>query len=403
MKRILMASLSVILLLTSILLYVIFFVRGDGAEEPSESQGEALNTEQPEDIVIIPETVNDISYKEILPPEWPTYEAASKSTIPWDMIIFDGGLYVGNGDYDVNSGPVCVMRYSIENGVWENTGELPDEQISRFCIMGSTLVIPGADPQDPWDFGNYYVYQDGVWSVARSIPNAIHNFDMIEYKQKVFAGIGVVGGLYPLSCSLDGGVTFAQVEMYKNGEKLDTLGKSYIRVYDFAVVGEELYAFFRCSDGEAKIFELYKYNDETAVFEYVSDLTEKIEIKRISYDLLRSKVLMENKLYFSTGELYSTSDMDSFEKITLKDDHIVCDLYEYEGELYALSGCSCDGGGYTVSVWQLYGEEFVERFNFKYDAPPMSFACLENTFYIGFGNYVADNAANGTFVSVEIE
>ena len=152
-----------------------------------------------------------------------------------------------------------------------------------------------------------------------------------------------------------------------------------------------------------KIFELYRYNDETAVFEYVSDLSDKIGIRRISYDLLRSKALIENKLYFSTGKFYSTADMDSFEIITLKDDHIVCDLYEYEGELYVLSGNSDGDGKYTVCVWQLYGEEFVERFNFEYDAPPMSFACSENTFYIGFGNYISENARNGTFVSVEIE
>ena len=404
MKRIFLAILSILLLVASLLLYIVFFVNG-GNGIAAETTGDMLETEQPEEEKEpIPQTVNDISYTEILPPEWPAYEAATTPTIPWDMILFDGELYVGSGDYDKNAGPVFVMKYNSETGVWENTGELPDEQINRFCIIDGKLTIPGTDPQEDWTLGNYYVLQDGIWTVVRNIPYAIHNFDMVEYNGEIFAGLGVSSGYYPVAVSSDGGVTFEMVEMYKNGEKLDTSDKSYIRVYDLVVFDDVLYAFYRVNgDDETRYFELYRFNTETRVFEYMDDLSDDIKQIKISYDLVRAKVNFNNRLYFSTGLLYQTDDMQNFEKVELKENHIVCDVYEENGELYVLSGCSDEDGKYTVSVWQLYDETFVERFNFKYDTPPISFACADGTFYIGFGNYVSENVKNGTFVSVKID
>ena len=350
-----------------------------------------------------PTVINDIDYKELGQPLLPYYAEMTRSTVSCDMIIWDGKLFVGGGDYDTNTGPVPIMCYDPELNEWSDTGSVQDEQVNRFCVIDGKLTVPGTDPMDEWDFGNYYYFEDGEWKTSRTIPNGIHNFDMVKFDGKIFAGLGVSDGYNPIVSSEDGGESFAPVFMYKDGNTVDTFGKTYTRVYDLTICNGRLYAFYSYHIGEQKTIELYSYNKEKNIFEFTSDVSSSLKVTRINYNLINSKINVGKKLYLATGSLYCTEDMLSFTEIPLAEGGIVCDLYENGGNVYALCGAVEKENQYRISVWKLVDGEFLETFNFLYDAPPMSLAFCGGEFYIGVGNYSAENEKNGTVLSVCIK
>ena len=74
-----------------------------------------------------------------------------------DLIIYDGHLYVGCGDYSANTGPVNVYSLDLSTYEWQMSQEaLEDEQIKRFLVLDGALCIPGTDPKGDWETGNYY-------------------------------------------------------------------------------------------------------------------------------------------------------------------------------------------------------------------------------------------------------
>ena len=350
-----------------------------------------------------PTVINDIEYKELGYPLLPYYAYMSRSTISCDMIIYNGKLFVGGGDYDTNTGPVHIMCYDPELDGWSDTGSVQDEQVNRFCIINGKLTVPGTDPMDDWEYGNYYYFEKGEWKTNRTIPNGIHTFDFVEFDGKLFAGLGVSDGNNPIVSSENDGETFDPVFMYKDGNIVDTSDKTYTRVYDLAVCNGCLYAFYSYHIGEQKTTELYSYNKEKNIFEFVSDISSSIKVTRINYNTINAKINVGEKLYFATGSLYSTEDMRSFTEISLASGGIVCDLYENGDSVYALCGAVEEETRYRISVWKLVNGEFAEIFNFLYDAPPMSLACSGDKFYIGVGNYSAENEKNGAVLSVCIK
>ena len=75
------------------------------------------------------------TYTELGIPLSERYPEGIRARCPWDMTVFDGKLYIGGGDYDANSGPVDIWCYDIDNGTWENSGTVPDEEINRFAVI----------------------------------------------------------------------------------------------------------------------------------------------------------------------------------------------------------------------------------------------------------------------------
>jgi len=107
----------------------------------------------------------------------------------WDMIVYNGRIYIGSGDYWDNAGPVDI--YSFEPGGNEFTLEYsaPDEMVSRFCVFDDKLVIPGNDPQESWDLGNLYIKEAGTWRKVRTIPNGILCFDVAYLDGRLYAKV----------------------------------------------------------------------------------------------------------------------------------------------------------------------------------------------------------------------
>lgn len=342
---------------------------------------------------------NEVVYTELGIPLELHYEQTTSSVIPWDLEIYDEKLYIGAGDYDENTGPVYSMCFDIEQEEWLDVGVLRDEQISRFCQINGKLIAVGTDPMDDWSLGNYYVLGDDGWETVRSIPNGIHNFDMIEFDGKIFCALGVDEGYSPIVFSEDG-QNFEPMVMQKDGENISTVGKSYTRVYDFLEFEKGLYAFYSYTENGERHIELYKYNAESKIFEFFSEVSDKLERLKISYDLIRAKVFFEGKAYISMGNLYCTEDMTGFEKIDIGERNAVCDLYLDGDKLYALIGSVNENGKYDISVCEIKNGDLVECFSFEYDSPPMSIAAHNGVCYIGIGNYARHSEKNGMVLSV---
>lgn len=338
-------------------------------------------------------------------PQAKRYEVGRVAACPWDIVLWQGKLYVGGGDYGPNDGPVDVWCYDTEAGDWSLSATLPDEEIGRFITVEDTLLAPGTDPRGEWDLGNYYVLESGEWKTVRRLPGGVHNFDIAAHDGMLFFGLGVVPGGMPVACSMDGGRTFSDVPMYKNGELLDTSGYKTVRVYDFFQQGDCLYAALICTKTEemALTFELYRYEQGSLVYD--NTWYGKLRQKRIVNNIVTAKAQLGDKLFFTTGYLYVTENMSDFVRVAFPGDATVYDLCVVDGVLYALCGREESDGKYTVSVWKNHrggNTQFTRALCFTYDAPPLSLATDGQSFYIGMGDGKQPNDKNGMVLMIDL-
>ena len=344
---------------------------------------------------------HSIRYTELGIPLAERYPEGKRARCPSDMVLFEGRIYVGGGDYNDNMGPVDVWCYNVDGESWENSGSVPDEEVSRFLCIGGELIIPGIDPRDDWAFGNYYKLVDGEWQTVRTIPNGVHNFDMVEYNGMLFAALGVNEGVSPVVCSSDDGESFYPVEMKKNGDVVDTYSYDPIRVRELILFKDDLYAVFYYGDPEIT-YELYRY--EEGCFVFLQNLEEKIKTKKLTTHMIEAEAEYGGRLYFTTGNLYYTEDMKDFQCVTMPDSEVVCDIY-YDGRsLYLLCGKAVEDGRYKTSVWKCdkkKADKVKEIFDFTYDVPPLSFVKDGYDFYIGMGAIGKPHEKNGTIIHVD--
>lgn len=108
----------------------------------------------------------------------------------WDMVVYQGRIYIGSGDFWANTGPVAI--YSFKHGEKDFTLEYtaPDEMVSKFYVFDDKLVVPGNDPRESWDLGNLYVKDQGKWRKLRTIPRGVHCFEMTAINGTLIARIG---------------------------------------------------------------------------------------------------------------------------------------------------------------------------------------------------------------------
>lgn len=343
-----------------------------------------------------------IDYTELGIPTESSFATGSNASCPWDIAHYDGKLFVGSGDYDKNAGPINIFYYDYKDCKWKSSGTIADEEVSRFRIIDGYLTAPGIDPKGEWEFGNFYKYnpESERFSEIRSIPGGIHVFDMAEWNGKIFAGLGVNFGEYPVAISYDGGKSFEQVLFYKDGVPLDTsIFTNYSRVYNIIVYKNEIYAAYRYNIGDKGIHEFYKYDGEK--FVYYSDFMGKLEYLKIGYNPIHSRAEYKDTLYLATGTLYTTTDLINYEKIELANTTYVTDLYESENTLYALGYLENEDGTFRISVHKNTGKGFIEILNFKYSLPSMSFAYSDDNFYFGMGKIDSGNDKNGMILSVK--
>ncbi|MBQ9963999.1 MAG: hypothetical protein IJP14_02635 [Clostridia bacterium] len=334
----------------------------------------------------------------------------STSACVWDLEVYNNTLFVGSGDYDKNHGPIHMWYYDFEKGNWASEDILRDEQISRFHVFDDVLYAPGIDPESSWDVGNYYSYtaSERTWETHNVLPGGVHNFDLIKFDGKLFAGLGTIMKDSPIVVSEDG-ETWEEVLLYKDGQRRETYNSDWIRVYDFFELDGSLYAYFYLYCDAEKVKEIYCYDGEKFVFH--SNMIETMQENKKTYVPITQKTEFEKHQYIVNGHLYKTADMITVQKIDVGENVEVADLRKIGNTLYVLCNQEIpheDGTTeFRISVLKTKdGENMREVFYYTFPVRALSFTYYQQHFYFGMGYGKTSEEYefhfdNGTVLSVD--
>ena len=329
----------------------------------------------------------------------------------WDMTIHDNKLYVGCGDYNNNTGGVPVMYCALDDlGNWQREAILLEEQIGCFCLIDGKLTIPGWDPKDTPDYCNYYQLEDGKWQTHSGLPDGWHNFDLVRYDGKLFAGIGANRGETPIVVS-ENGTDFQRVPMLRNGVPVDTSEGEMIRTYNLWVLNDTLYADFHYGNQveNKKITEVYRY--ENGKFIWCVGLGRKLNMVSMGSQNLGTPwadAVVDDTLFLTTGHLYMTTDMVDFTEIYLPNYTWVYDIYTHNGVMYLLGASSSVADTttgemqYHVTVYSTTTanpDDFKEEYTLDSEIQPISLAVSDDGYFVSYGNwYSQTDERNGTVI-----
>jgi hypothetical protein len=111
----------------------------------------------------------------------------------WDMAAYQGRLYLGAGDLNVNTPPPKLVYWDPSTAEFVIDLVTDDHAITRFRPCYGTLCIPGADAtqSDPskGNAGNVYLHQSGTWLNRVIDKNVLHVDDVVSFDGALFAGL----------------------------------------------------------------------------------------------------------------------------------------------------------------------------------------------------------------------
>lgn len=159
--------------------------------------------------------------------------------------IWDGKLYIAYGDYGINTGPTDILSLNLSTNELKSEFTIDDEAIVRFKDINKQLMIPGVDATEDWNFGNIYVHNNDQWTKFRTIPKALHVFDIAKFNDQLFCSIGSV-------CDFNEQNQTAMGAVFSSADSAKTWNVSYMtgadnfkvsRVDDLVVLDQKLFAF----------------------------------------------------------------------------------------------------------------------------------------------------------------
>ncbi len=320
------------------------------------------------------------------------YAAYPLAMTPGDLIVYDGCLYVANGDWTGNMGPIDMFCYDIVQNEWTNSGTLPDEEATFFYLIENALVVPGIDPRDGWEWGNLYVLQNGTWQTKRTIPNGIHCFDLAYHDKKLFAAVKTGDCGLQAAVSSDMGETFSLVPLIKDGSPVTDV-EMY---FDLFVIGDAVYAY--CAH------DLYRHDGARFVCE--TSWQDKIKVKYYNTPqktrMFRAEAAVGGTLFVAAGNFYACTDAEDVRQIDTPNGGLVYDIYLYDGGMYVLCDLKTDAG-YTMTVYRYFPEEghFATETAFACDIPAVSLAVDGKSYYFGMASNNMKNKNHGRIFKIE--
>ncbi len=324
----------------------------------------------------------------------------------WNMQVFDHKIFLAAGNSSnrgpaSNAGPVPIMTLDPATDQFAEEGQVNDEQIGSFVILNKQLTIPGHDPREDWSAGNYYQrLEKGFWLKTRNIPNALHNYAMVEHGGIWFAGLGLN----------DGG---AIVASYDQGKTWKTSLQTSARVYNFFQADKKLYAVnsLKVEDGGVFIFE---HHDDQG-FVARGDLTPKVMfpetelISKKKLKIIRAQSFKNQLIYIGAYAhndhqdlpfgVYFAESLSSgklnIKKVTLPETSIPWDILQDAQQLFILA--SADDiyhppiTNYVFRASLSKVPEFSTHVQFSAESFARSFEWVNQTFYFGLGAEIANS------------
>lgn len=118
----------------------------------------------------------------------------------WDLHFFNGRLYLGNGDYWMNRGPIDVWTYAGNGTNFVNEYTVNDEMAWDFFEFEGKLFIPGYDARETSpDIANLYINDPERdpgpgWLKRRTLTGGVHSMDVALFQGRLFASMTLASG-----------------------------------------------------------------------------------------------------------------------------------------------------------------------------------------------------------------
>ncbi len=329
----------------------------------------------------------------------------------WDMKAFQGKIYLGSGNSAndgpaPNAGPIDIWYFDPKLSTFVNEGEVNDEQIDVFKVIGDQLFIPGHDAAAPdnWDYGNYYQLADKRWLKHRSIPRGIHVYDIAEYKGELVATLGSHDYYGGLSISKDKGGTWTT---YPTGFfRLFTLFE-----FDDVLYVSSLFKNEKLIQGIQKNWpehedlipvSLYRYHEGViqATALGIQDFFPGWELRAVKLRLpthyKNSFVYIgarpSNDHQYAEQQLFSMENIGEGRRVSLPKNANPQDMLVDNDRLLLLSTEKSTGRwAYKLTVYETYDlNTWVPLIRFDADTLSRSFEYLHGCFYFGMGSDVRE-------------
>ena len=120
----------------------------------------------------------------------PTAETKYNARKINELKVFNNRLYIGHGDYGINTGPTDVISCDLQSGEARREFTVQEEAITLYRVLDGKLVVPGVDSTEGWELGNIYVLEKDGWKKLRTVPKGVHVFDVIAWNGRWYASIG---------------------------------------------------------------------------------------------------------------------------------------------------------------------------------------------------------------------
>ena len=310
----------------------------------------------------------------------------------WDMQLWNGRIYLGSGNSSNNhparnAGPVPLYSLNPRTASFDSEYVVNDEQIHRYRVIGSDLVVPGHDPLESWDLGNFYRLRDGAWDKVRTIPRGIHNYDMFVHDGALFASLGTAR-CGKLGRSTDGGETWTIYDL-----------PGVFRGYELFTCGGDLYV--SCYAG--------------ALFRFTGDRLARVHANlfpgavhgpmpivarsaRLGGSLVYLGADNVNDHQWVTFGAYRAERIGEAEPLNIPADHVPYDVLVRDGTAYVLTNRIDDDAGTATMV--IYGSQdlraWTEIVRCSLPSFARSFEYVDGAFYVGLGTETDPlNAASG--------
>jgi len=320
----------------------------------------------------------------------------------WDITEYKGLLFFGAGNANntgpaINAGPVSIISYNPSNNQFKNEGYVDDEQINRFIEINQELYIPGFDAMQSWKYGNFYQRkQQGRWEKHRTIPGAMHVYDLIGYDNKLFAAIWI-NKQSAIAISSDNGKIWNIQPLNKKGlvERLFLFDESLFALEGFRLHGKYHVNFLKYQNEKFSVHNTLSFKE---LFPETKNKKAKISlliVKSVGKSLCYIPVFFDNrKKSVPIGMYCAFYDKDKnmvVQKLKIDEQCRPRDMLVRKNKVYVLATCSV---GKLVNNKVFMLDEKInnqqEILGFKSNTFARSFEYLEGYFYFGLGTDVKD-------------
>ena len=318
----------------------------------------------------------------------------------WDMQRFGGRIYLSQGDEIDNRGPAEIWTLDPASGRLQRDFVTDEEQVESFRVLDGELYAPGFDPRSGWSLGTFYRLERTGWERHRTIPRALHTFDLAWHAGTLFAATGGRGraGEPTLLASADRGRTWLPVSEQTQ------------RIYTLFELGGALYAAPKLrTDGDTSR-ALLRYDGARFRATGVTGATLLPGLPDTAGRVLRPVAFRDALVYvvaagainWKPAGLAVARSLDDVRALPFPDPRAApYDLLVRGDTLFALTSTPVDSG-YVVRVYateRLNG--WRERVRFRSPAFARSFEEAGGDFFIGLGcTYQDPSPASGLILRV---